>query len=340
MPEIFSIVARDPETRAVGVAVQSTFVSVGSVVPFVAADAGAVATQSFANVAYGPEGLELLRRGLGTEAVVDTLTAGDAGAASRQVGVVGRDGSVAAHTGAACLDVAGDRQGETYTVQGNVLADEATLTAMAEAYEMTAGGFPERLLAALQAGNEAGGDARGEQVAALYVAKPEDGSDGGNDRWIDVRVDDHESLIDELQRLFNLYDVTLLEREAPAETRDLDGEVAAAVATALADLGFYDGTPAWAFDERAREALDAFRGTYNFENHSLVVLEDALARGWDETADDRERRPDSSTWSGVASPVSSACRFFRGPLVPLACATKRRSASSTNSWPNSSTARK
>lgn len=92
MPEIFSIVARDPETRAVGVAVQSTFVSVGSVVPFVAADAGAVATQSFANVAYGPEGLELLQRGLGTEAVVDTLTAGDAEAASRQVGVVGRDG--------------------------------------------------------------------------------------------------------------------------------------------------------------------------------------------------------------------------------------------------------
>jgi uncharacterized Ntn-hydrolase superfamily protein len=100
VPEIFSIVARDPETRAVGVAVQSTFVSVGSVVPFVAADAGA-ATQSFANVAYGLEGLELLRRGLEAEAVVDTLTAGDAEAASRQVGVVGQDGSVAAHTGAA-----------------------------------------------------------------------------------------------------------------------------------------------------------------------------------------------------------------------------------------------
>lgn len=167
-----------------------------------------------------------------------------------------------------------------------MLANEATLTAMAEAYETTADGFPERLLAALQAGNEAGGDARGEQAAALCVAKPEGGSDGGNDRWIDVRVDDHESPIDELQRLFNLYDVPLLEREAPAETRDLNGEVVTAVTTALADLWFYDGTPVGAFDERAREALDAFRRTYNFENHSLVVLEDALARGWDETADD------------------------------------------------------
>jgi uncharacterized Ntn-hydrolase superfamily protein len=286
----FSIVARDPETRAVGVAVQSKFVSVGAVVPFVSADAGAVATQSFANVAYGPDGLDLLRRGLDAEAVVDTLVAGDAEAASRQVGVVGRDGSVAAHTGAECLDVAGDRQGETYTVQGNVLENEATLSAMAEAYEDTDDGFPERLLAALHAGNEAGGDSRGEQAAALYVAKPEGGYDGGNDRWIDVRVDDHESPIDELERVFKLYDVTLLERAQPDDTRELSGEAAAGVAAALAALGFYDGTPSETFDEGAREALEGFRGTYNFENHSLEVLEDALARGWGEAAGDGEER--------------------------------------------------
>lgn len=288
----FSIVARDPETRAVGVAVQSKFVSVGSVVPFVAADAGAVATQSFANVEYGPEGLDLLRRGHDAQSVVDTLTAGDAEAESRQVGVVGRDGSVAAFTGADCFDVAGDIQGDHYTVQGNILENEETLTAMADAFEAGAAdgdGLPERLLAALHAGNEAGGDARGEQSAAMYIAKPEGGYDGRNDRWVDVRVDDHDRPIDELERVFKLYDVTLLEREPPEETQELSGETGEAVAAALADLGLYDGTPSGEFDAAARDALESFRGTNNFENHSLPVLEDALARGWERATADAEQ---------------------------------------------------
>ncbi|MFC7177683.1 DUF1028 domain-containing protein [Halosegnis marinus] len=299
----FSIVARDPETRAVGVAVQSKFVSVGSVVPFVSADAGAVATQSFANVAYGPDGLDLLRRGHDAQAVVDTLTADDAEAESRQVGVVGRDGSVAAFTGDDCFDVAGDVQGETYTVQGNILENEATLTAMAEAYEAgeAAGdGLPERLLAALHAGNEAGGDSRGEQSAALYVAKPEGGYDGGNDRWVDVRVDDHEAPIDELERVFKLYDVTLLERAAPEETAELSGEAAEAVAATLAELGFYDGTPSGEFDAEARAALEAFRGMNNFENHSLAALEDALAHGWADAEGDGEARMVDAVWHGLS----------------------------------------
>jgi uncharacterized Ntn-hydrolase superfamily protein len=279
----FSIVARDPETRAVGVAVQSKFIGVGAVVPFAAADAGAVATQSFANVEYGPEGLDLLRRGYDADAVVETLTAGDAEAESRQVGVVGRDGSVAAFTGEECLDVAGDLQGETYTVQGNILENEATLTAMAEAFESADGGLPERLIASLYAGNEAGGDARGQQSAALYVAKPEGGYDGGNDRWVDVRVDDHEQPIAELERVFKLYDVTLLERAAPEETRTLSGETAAEVQETLAALGFYDGPTDGEFGADSRAALEEFRGVNNFENHSVAVLEDALARGWSQT---------------------------------------------------------
>ena len=296
----FSIVARDPETRAIGVAVQSKFVSVGSVVPFASADAGAIATQSFANVEYGPDGLDLLRRGHDAEAVVETLTADDAEAASRQVGVVGRDGSVAAFTGEECFDTAGDIQGETYTVQGNILENEATLHAMADSFEETGGGLPERLLAALHAGNEAGGDSRGEQSAAMYVVKPEGGYDGGNDRWIDVRVDDHETPIDELERVFKLYDVTLLEREPPAETSELTGETAVAVQETLAELDIYEQEPSESFDSDARDALESFRGLNNFENHSLTVLEDALANGWADADGAGEAKLVDAIWHGLS----------------------------------------
>ena len=297
----FSIVARDPETDAVGIAVQSKFVSVGSVVPFASTDAGAVATQSFANVAYGPDGLDLLREGHTAAETVDALVEADDEAATRQVGVVGRDGSVAAFTGEECLDVAGDVQGDTYTVQGNILENRETLTAMADAFETTDGGLPERLLAALFAGDEAGGDSRGKQAAALYVAKPEGGYDGRNDRWIDVRVDDHETPIAELERVFKLYDVTLLSRAEPDDPRTLEGETAVAVAGALADLGFYEGDPSESFDAAEREGLEAFRGVNNFENHSLAALEDAIAHGWDET--DREAEPEArlvdAVWHGL-----------------------------------------
>ncbi|WP_135830396.1 DUF1028 domain-containing protein [Halorussus halobius] len=299
-PSTFSIVARDPETDAVGVAVQSKFVSVGSVVPFASADAGAVATQSFANVAYGPEGLDLLRAGESAEAVVERLTEDDPESAQRQVGVVGQDGSVAAFTGAECFEHAGDRQGDTYTVQGNILENADTLDAMAAAYESTEDGLPEKLLAALHAGNEAGGDRRGEQGAALYVVKPEGGYDGRNDRWIDVRVDDHDAPIDELERVFKLYDVTLLEREDPEEVRELSGETARAVAEALGESGFDAGEPSRSFGEAERDALDAFCGMNNFENHDLAVVEDALARGWNDAAGDGEQRLVDAIWHGLS----------------------------------------
>ncbi|WP_435318996.1 DUF1028 domain-containing protein [Haloarchaeobius sp. TZWSO28] len=295
----FSIVARDPETDAVGIAVQSKFISVGSVVPFASADAGAIATQSFANVAYGPDGLDLLREGRTAEEVIDELTAADPEAPRRQIGVVGQDGSVDAFTGEECFDVCGDIQGEHYTVQGNILENEETLTAMADTFESAGGGLPEKLIAALHAGNDAGGDSRGEQSAALYIAKPEGGYDGGNDRWVDVRVDDHEHPIDELERVFRLYDITLLAREEPAETRDLDGDVAREVCATLADLGFYEDDPAEEFGEDERDALESFRGLNNFENHDLAVLEDALARGWDDASGDGEQKLVDAIWHGL-----------------------------------------
>jgi uncharacterized Ntn-hydrolase superfamily protein len=296
----FSIVARDPETDAVGVAVQSKFVGVGAVVPFVSADAGAVATQSFANVAYGPDGLELLRDGHEAGAAVDRLTEQDPEAPQRQVGIVAQDGSVAAFTGEECFDHASDRQGENYTVQGNILENRETIDAMAETFEETDGGLPEKLIAALHAGNDAGGDQRGEQSAALYVAKPEGGYDGNNDRWIDVRVDDHDHPIDELERVFRIYDVTLLEREEPAEHAELEGETAEDVQRTLADLGFYDGDPSGAFDADARDALEDFRGMNNFENHGLDALEDALARGWSDADGDGETKMVNAIWHGLS----------------------------------------
>ncbi|GAA0456565.1 DUF1028 domain-containing protein [Halococcus dombrowskii] len=298
-PSTFSIVARDPKQDAIGVAVQSKFVSVGSVVPFASADAGAIATQSFANVAYGPDGLDLLREGKSASEVIEALTDGDDQSAERQVGIVGRDGSVAAFTGADCFEFAGDIQGENYTVQGNILENRATIEAMADTYESTAGGLPERLIAALQAGNEAGGDVRGEQSAALYVVKPEGGYDGGNDRWIDVRVDDHESPIDELERVFRVYDVTLLEREPPDTFRELDGATAEAVTEALVEAGFSEGASN-EFDKDERAALADFRDANNFENHDLDTLEDALARGWDDAGGSGETRLVNAIWHGIA----------------------------------------
>ncbi|WP_348610326.1 DUF1028 domain-containing protein [Halobaculum rarum] len=307
----FSIAARDPETDAVGVAVQSKFVSVGAVVPFVSADAGAIATQSFANVAYGPDGLDLLREGYTATDVIERLTDADDEAAQRQVGVVGLDGEPVAFTGAECFETAGDRQGEHYTVQGNILENEATIDAMAEAFEVTQGGLPDRLIEALHAGNDAGGDSRGEQAAALYVAKPEGGYDGRNDRWVDVRVDDHEHPIDELERVFKLYDVTLLAREEPDDPAELSGDAALAVSETLAELGVLDAEPTDSFGEAERAALEDFRGMNNFENHSLTVIEDALARGWEAAADgadatesadaddDGESRMVDAIWHGL-----------------------------------------
>jgi uncharacterized Ntn-hydrolase superfamily protein len=298
-PNTFSIVARDPERDAVGVAVQSKFVSVGSVVPFASADAGAIATQSFANVTYGPDGLDLLRDGHSASEVIEELTTADDQSAERQVGVVGRDGSIGAFTGEDCFEFAGDIQGENYTVQGNILENRDTIEAMAETYETTDGGLPERLIAALHAGNEAGGDRRGEQSAALYVVKPEGGYDGANDRWIDVRVDDHEHPIDELERVFRVYDVTLLEREPPAELRSLDGRIAEEVTAALAECGFYEGSSA-GFGDDERAALADFRGANNFENHAIDVLEDALVRGWDEAEGSAEMRLVNAIWHGIS----------------------------------------
>ena len=200
----FSIVGYDPESGDLGVAVQSKFFAVGSVVPWAKAGVGAIATQAWANTTYGPKGLELLKSGLTVQQTLDQLIADDSGGAQRQVGIIDAKGRAANSTGDECLEWAGAVQGENYTAQGNMLASQKVVKAMGKALEEAGGELAERLMAALIAGQEKGGDIRGQQAAALLVVREGAGISGFNDRYIDLRVDDHETPIDELQRLLNI----------------------------------------------------------------------------------------------------------------------------------------
>jgi len=265
-PSTFSIVAYDPKTKDLGVAVESKFVSVGAVVPFAQAGVGAVATQSYANTTYGPRGLAMLKRGLAPKDVLKALTAKDPMAAQRQVGIVDARGRAAAFTGEECFEWAGHLVGRNYAVQGNILAGEAVVKAMARAFESTEGDLPVRLLAALVAGQKAGGDRRGEQSAALLVVRDHGGYGGFGDRWIDIRVDDHPHPIEELIRIFNVYDVTLLNREDPRDVVELTPGVVKELQEGLAKLGFYKGPPSGVYDHATRTAFEKWAGMNNYEN--------------------------------------------------------------------------
>ena len=201
----FSIVGYDAETGQLGVAVQSKFFAVGAVVPWAEAGVGAIATQSWANTTYGPNGLKLLKSGLSAEQTLERLIADDPGRATRQVGIVDAKGNIANYTGDACNEWAGAVSGKHYTAQGNILVGEAVVKAMAKAFEETEGELADKLMAALFAGQEKGGDSRGQQSAALLVVQENSGYGGFNDRYIDLRVDDAEKPIEELQRLLELH---------------------------------------------------------------------------------------------------------------------------------------
>ena len=201
----FSIVGYDTETGALGIGVQSKFFAVGSVVPWAAAGVGAIATQSWANTTFGPNGLKLLKSGLSAEQALERLIAADPGRATRQVGIVDAKGNVANYTGDACNAWAGAVSGKHYTAQGNILAGEEVVKAMGKAFEETEGELADRLMAALFAGQAAGGDTRGQQSAALLVVQEGSGYGGFNDRYIDLRVDDAEKPIEALQRLLEIH---------------------------------------------------------------------------------------------------------------------------------------
>ena len=201
----FSIVAYDPETKELGVAVQSKFLAVGAVVPWAKAGVGAVATQALANTTYGPQALERLAKGEKPDDIVKALTGADDGRADRQVGIVSAKGESATYTGEKCLTWAGGVKGENYCCQGNILAGEAVVKGMEKAFLETKGELAVRLIAALQAGQDAGGDTRGMQSAALLIVREGWGYAGLNDRYRDLRVDDHAEPIKELKRIYDLH---------------------------------------------------------------------------------------------------------------------------------------
>ena len=201
----FSVVAFDPVTGEFGVGVQSHWFSVGQLVPWAEAGVGAVATQSFVEVGYGPRGLELMKQGKTAGQALEELLAKDAQASVRQVAMIDAKGNVAAHTGSSCISYAGHKLGKNYSVQGNILASSLVWEEMAKAYERTAGTLADRILASLEAGQAAGGDARGRQSAALLVVREVSEKEPWKNRIIDLRVEDNEFPIKELRRVYDLH---------------------------------------------------------------------------------------------------------------------------------------
>jgi uncharacterized Ntn-hydrolase superfamily protein len=200
----FSIVAYDPDKKQWGVAVASKYLAVGSAVPFAKAGVGAIATQAFVNVSYGTRGLELLAEGKSAEEVLKELTDADKGKESRQVGIIDAKGNVVSFTGKNCNAWAGHKAGKHYTCQGNLLKGEEVITKMAEAFEKAEGPLAWRMMEALEAGDQAGGDKRGKQSAAILVVREGFGPNRQGDRMIDLRVDDHNEPIPELARILTI----------------------------------------------------------------------------------------------------------------------------------------
>lgn len=272
----FSIVALDPANGDLGVAVQSKFLAVGAVVPWARAGVGAVATQSWANTAYGPEGLRLMGAGWTAQETLDHLVGLDANAVQRQVGLVDAQGRAAAFTGEKCFDWAGHIVGDGYCCQGNILVSEETVQAMANTFESTAGSLADRLVAALGAGQDAGGDSRGRQSAALLVVRAAGGYDGRNDRFIDLRVDDHPTPIAELARILELHKLYLF-KSTPEELIEVDEETARELQTILQETGHYQGEITGIYDDATKEGLRALYGIENLEERWHGELIDAVA---------------------------------------------------------------
>jgi uncharacterized Ntn-hydrolase superfamily protein len=263
-PSTFSIVAYDPQAQEWGVAVQSKFLCVGAMVSWARAGAGAVATQSYCNTSFGPEGLALMEQGAGAQEALDQLIAKDEGRARRQVGLVDATGRAATFTGDECHDWAGGLTGSFYAAQGNILVSGATVEAMAKTFEAAQGELADRLVAALAAGQAAGGDRRGQQSAAVLVVREGGGYGGYNDRYLDLRVDDDSAPIQRLQALVDLHHL-YFKPPAPGEMVAIEGELARDVQRILLWAGYYDGPVSGEYDAATRAALIELIGTENFE---------------------------------------------------------------------------
>jgi uncharacterized Ntn-hydrolase superfamily protein len=260
----FSIVAYDPDAEEWGIAVASKFLAVGAVVPWARAGVGAVATQSYANTSFGPEGLKLMAEGLSAETALERLIAADDGRDRRQVGLIDARGAAATYTGTECQAWAGGVTGSNYAAQGNILVSGATVEAMARVYESSEGELADRLVTALAAGQSAGGDQRGRQSAAILVVRPEGGYAGFNDRYLDLRVDDDPMPIAKLEALVDLHHL-LFKPPEPGEMVLIEGDRAREIQRILRWSGDYDGPITGNYDDRTQRALATLIGRENFE---------------------------------------------------------------------------
>ena len=272
----YSIAACDLEAGQWGVAVQSKFLSVGSVVPWAEPGVGAIATQAYANPRYGPNGLALLREGKSAQEAVDELTAADDGREQRQLGIVDSEGRAATYTGGECYDWAGGRTGEGYAAQGNILVSAETVDALVETFEGS-GGKPlaERLLDCLAAAQAAGGDKRGQQSASLLIVERDGGYAQLSDIVVDLRVEDHERPIEELTRIYRLHQAIF--GETPRDQwLQVDDTLAEELRERLAKLGYEgelgDAFLRWAGNENLEERVDGIVAV------DPVVLEELRSR--------------------------------------------------------------
>jgi uncharacterized Ntn-hydrolase superfamily protein len=283
----YSIVARDPATGEIGVAVQSHWFAVGSIVAWAEAGVGAVATQSFVEPAYGPRGLALMRDGLAGPAALDRLVAQDGQRAGRQVAMIDAAGRVSAYTGAAAIAAAGHHIGRGYATQANMMANATVWPAMADAFERTSGALVDRLLAALDAAERAGGDIRGRQSAALIVVKAKGSGRPwvGADRLFDLRVDDHPQPVAELTRLVRLQrayahanrgDELMTEKRVDAALREY--EAASRLAPEIAELPFWHAVTLASVGREA-EAQPLFRAVFAREPIWADLLQRLPAAG-------------------------------------------------------------
>lgn len=268
----FSIVAFDSDTSDVGVAVQSKFPNVSISIPFAKAGVGAIATQSYCNTSFGPRGLTLLENGASPEQALAILIDGDPRRDDRQVGIVDVQGRTASFTGARCFDWAGKCQGRHCSAQGNTLAGPRVVEDMVRAFEDGAGALAERLLAALQAGQAAGGDRRGQQSAALLVKRAGGGYGGFDDRYVELSVCDHPTPIAELERLYAIHRLTYLASD-PRQLIQIDADIASELRSILDARGFLKGPTRGVVDAEMRQALHDFMG---WENYDARMREDDL----------------------------------------------------------------
>lgn len=260
----FSIVAYDPDEQAWGVAVASKFLAVGSVVPWARAGAGAIATQAYGKMSFGPDGLQMLSEGMGAEEVLQQLLEADPGQARRQVGIVDASGRAAAHTGAECSEWAGHRIGVGFACQGNILTGPEVLDAMADTFISAEGELADRLLAALIAGDSAGGDRRGKQSAALYVVRPDGGYGADNDRYLDLRVDDDPDPVNRLSGMVILHHL-LFGETRPEDRIPITEDIVRELQTMMREQNYYRGDVNGVWDDTTRAAFDVMIGSENLE---------------------------------------------------------------------------